>query len=48
MYLSQNQFEQLKLYFHISEPYESLSQSKWYLKLELLATSAKKAFASDR
>jgi len=37
MYQSQNQFKQLKWYFHISEPYQSLSQSKWYLKLQPLA-----------
>ena len=37
MYLSQNRFEQLKRYFHISEPYESLPQSQWYLKVQPLA-----------
>ena len=39
MYLSQNRFEQLKRYFHISEPYNpgSLPQSCWYFKVAPLA-----------
>ena len=37
MYISQNRFEQLKRYFHISPPYNSLPRSQWYQKLQPLA-----------
>ena len=39
MYLSQNRFEQLKRYFHVSEPYDPgyLPQSCWYFKVAPLA-----------
>jgi len=37
MYLSQNRFEQLKRYFHISPPYQHLPRAQWYEKFQPLA-----------
>lgn len=38
LYISQNRFEQLKRYFHISPPYNSLPRSRWYQKFHPLAS----------
>jgi len=38
MYLSQNRFEQLKRYFHISPPYQHLPRAQWYEKFQPLAS----------
>lgn len=38
LYISQNRFKQLKRYFHISPPYDSLPRSQWYQKFRPLAS----------
>ena len=36
-YMFKFRFEQIKRYFHVSEPYESLPRAEWYQKVEPLA-----------
>ena len=44
LYLSQTHFEQLKRYFHISPPYESLPRSQWYQKFQPLSSTLARRF----
>lgn len=43
-YMSQNRFEQLNRFFHISPPFETLSRSEWYRKIQPLSCNLSRKF----
>jgi len=43
-YMSKFRFEQIKRYFHVSVPYESLPRSEWYQKVEPLSGNLSSKF----